>query len=86
VPASFDGHRAKSSFAVGTIGVVYAADEHHVIKVPTSGDFERLAYDIEIRVYAQLGHHERIAHCESQEESLRLDRRMCLRCILHSDS
>ena len=72
----------KSFLAAGTIGVIYAIDEHHVIKILSSGDFECLAYDRETCVYTRLGYHERIAYFELQQEGLQLERETCLRGIL----
>lgn len=84
--ASLNRGRADSFLTAGTVGIIYAIDEHHVIKVPSLGEFERQAYDREIRAYTRLGHHERIAHCEVQEEGLQLERGICLRDFLQSPS
>lgn len=84
MPASLKEHRTKPFLAAGTVGKIYAIDEHHVIKVPLSGEFERRAYDREIRTYTRLGNHERIAHFEVQEEGLQLERGICLRDFLQS--
>lgn len=84
MPPTFGDNRAKSFLAVGTVGVIYAIDEHHVIKVPFPGDFERLAYDIETCAYAGLGHLERITHYEVREEGTQLERGTCLRGLLQS--
>lgn len=83
---SLEEYHTGSFLAAGTVGMIYAIDEHHVIKVPSSGEFERLAFDREIRIYTRLGHHERIAHCEIQEKGLQLERGMCLRDVLQSPS
>ncbi|KAJ9481676.1 hypothetical protein VN97_g11791 [Penicillium thymicola] len=77
--------RANSFIAAGTVSVIYAVDHNNVIKLrPTSGEFEQQAYDIEIRSYERLGHHERIAPCEVTEEGLILERGTCLRGMLQS--
>lgn len=78
--------RADSFIAAGTVGVVYAVDESHVIKVRPRGDFERHAYDIEVRAYARLGRHERIVLCEDTGEGLQLERGTCLRSMLQTVS
>jgi serine/threonine protein kinase len=79
--------RADSFIAAGTVSVIYAVDENIVIKIrPSSGGFERQAYDIEIRSYERLGYHERIATCEVTEEGLLLERGTCLRGMLQSVS
>ncbi|PLB45567.1 kinase-like protein [Aspergillus steynii IBT 23096] len=76
---------AKSFVAAGTVSVVYAVDENRVIKTrPSSGDFERRAYVVEIRSYERLGYHERIASYEVVEEGLLLERGTCLRKMLQS--
>ena len=82
-PSSSPG--ADSFIAAGTIGVIYAIDENHVIKRrPLSGNFECHAYDIEVRAYERLGHHARIAQCEKTGEGLLLERGDCLRRKLQS--
>ncbi|KAJ5865213.1 uncharacterized protein N7529_007129 [Penicillium soppii] len=79
--------RADSFIAAGTVSVIHAVDENIVIKVrPSSGDFERQAYNIEIRCYERLGCHEHIASCEVTEEGLLLERGTCLRAMLQSVS
>ncbi|KAJ5155650.1 hypothetical protein N7492_008453 [Penicillium capsulatum] len=85
LPSSISS-RADSFIAAGTVGVVYAVDENHVIKVRPRGDFERHAYEIEVRAYARLGRHERIVSCEETEEGLQLERGTCLRSMLQSAS
>ncbi|CAG8948113.1 unnamed protein product [Penicillium salamii] len=75
--------QAHSFVAAGTTSVVYAIDNENVIKLrPTSGDFERQAYAIEIRCYERLGHHERIAFHKVAEKGLILECGTCLRGIL----
>jgi serine/threonine protein kinase len=79
--------RADSFIAAGTVSVIHAVDENTVIKIrPLSGDFERQAYDIEIRSYERLGYHERIASWKVTEEGLHLERGTCLRGMLRSVS
>lgn len=77
----------RSFLTAGTTGVVYAIDENHVIKVPLrDGDFERDAYEIEVRAYTRLGRHERIVPCENTREGLQMERGTCLHGILQSNS
>jgi serine/threonine protein kinase len=77
--------QANSFIAAGTVSKIYAIDNNNVIKIrPTSGEFERQAYDIEIRSYERLGHHERIASCKVTEKGLILERGTCLRGMLQS--
>ncbi|KAJ6180808.1 hypothetical protein N7519_011269 [Penicillium mononematosum] len=77
--------RANSFIAAGTVSIIYAVDNNNVIKIrPTAGEFERQAYEIEIRSYKRLGHHKRIASCEVTEEGLILKRGTCLRGMLQS--
>ncbi|KAJ5800869.1 uncharacterized protein N7518_002937 [Penicillium psychrosexuale] len=78
-------NRGDSFIAAGTVSAIYAVDENFVIKLhPSSGGFERQAYDIEVRSYKRPGHHEHIASCEVTEEGLLLERGICLRTILQS--
>lgn len=84
MPPSSTPSRADSFIAAGTVGLVYAIDESHVIKLRPRGDFERRAYEIEVRAYERLGRHERIVSCEETEEGLRLERGTCLRGMLQS--
>lgn len=79
--------RADSFIAAGTISIIHAVDENAVIKIrPSSGDFERQAYNIKIRSYKRIGFHERIASDEVTEEGLLLERGTCLRGVLRSVS
>ncbi|KAJ6133438.1 hypothetical protein N7471_008653 [Penicillium samsonianum] len=79
--------RADSFIAAGTVSLIYAVDETTAIKLrPSSGESKLQAYDIEVRSYKQLGHHERIASCEVSNEGLLLERGTCLRRILKSAS
>ncbi|KAF9252582.1 hypothetical protein DTO027I6_3028 [Penicillium roqueforti] len=78
-------NRADSFIAAGTTSTIYAVDENFVIKLrPSLGDFQRQAYDTEVRSYKRLGHHGHIASCEVNEEGLLLERGICLRTILQS--
>ncbi|KAJ5907798.1 hypothetical protein N7495_000480 [Penicillium taxi] len=77
--------QAKSLIAAGTVSMIYAIDNNKVIKSHNkSGIFERQAYEIEIRCYERLGHHERIASCEVTDEGLILERGTCLRKMLQN--
>ncbi|KAJ5770422.1 uncharacterized protein N7511_002473 [Penicillium nucicola] len=77
--------QANSFIAAGTVSIVYAVDNSNVIKIrPTSGEFERQAYDIEIRSYKRLGHHDRIASCKVTQKGPILERGTCLRGMLRS--
>lgn len=79
--------RDDSFIAAGTVSVIHAVDENTVIKIrPSSRDFERQAYDIEIRSYERLGTHKCIASCKVTEEGLLLERGTCLRGMLRSVS
>ncbi|KXG46156.1 uncharacterized protein PGRI_050120 [Penicillium griseofulvum] len=88
----FSTSTESSSFvAAGTTSTLYAIDENTVIKLrpppsSSSSDFERRAYDIEVRCYKRLGHHKQIVSCEVTEEGLLLGRGTCLRRTLQSVS
>jgi hypothetical protein len=77
--------RANSFIAAGTVSIIYAVGNNNVIKIrPTSGEFERQAYEIEIRSYKRLAYYKRIASYEVTEEGLILERGTCLRGMLQS--
>lgn len=77
--------RSRSFIASGSVSVIYAIDENHVVKIrPSSGDFECQAYDIEVRSYQRIGHHKHVARCEVTDEGLRLERGTGLRSMLQS--
>ncbi|CAG8225329.1 unnamed protein product [Penicillium salamii] len=76
-------NQAHTFVATGTTSMIYAVDKDNVIKLkPTSGDFKRQAYAIEIRCYERLGLYERIASHKVTEKGLVLERGTCLRGIL----
>lgn len=73
--------------AVGSVSSIHAFDSNHVIKrcPPSSNEFARQAFDIEVRAYERLGDHRRIAVLSrTTNEGLVLERGECLRKKIQS--
>jgi serine/threonine protein kinase len=69
--------------AVGSVSSIHTFGNYHVIKRPTSDEFARQAFDIEVRAYERLGDHHRIAVLSSvTNEGIVLERGECLRKII----
>ncbi|KAI3058789.1 hypothetical protein CBS147353_10651 [Aspergillus niger] len=73
--------------AVGSVSSIHAFDSNHVIKrsPPSSNEFARQAFDIEVRAYERLGNHRRIAVLSDvTSEGIVLERGECLRKLIQS--
>lgn len=71
--------------AVGSVSSIHTFGSDHVIKrsPPSSNEFARQAFDIEVRAYERLGDHRRIAVLSRvSNDGIVLERGECLRKII----
>ncbi|EEA22456.1 hypothetical protein TMatcc_001308 [Talaromyces marneffei ATCC 18224] len=70
--------------AAGSFSSIHTFGSDHVIKRPSSDEFARQAFDIEVSAYKRLGNHCRIAVLSRvTNEGIVLERGECLRKIIH---